>query len=115
MCNLKHTQPCSDCPWRKDSIKGWLGGFPIDWFVERIYADVPLNCHNTLGNIDGMSQEEIQRTKPLCAGALIQYRNMVKLPRDPELAAAVTSVEQSDKVFAHPHLFKQHHGEFDAK
>ncbi len=22
----QHTTPCSDCPWRRDSLNGWLGG-----------------------------------------------------------------------------------------
>jgi hypothetical protein len=45
-----------------------------------------------------------------CAGGLIFLANYCKLPRDPELAAAVKAVERDEKVFAYPAEFVAYHG-----
>ena len=107
--NLSHKQPCNDCPWRREHPVGWLGGYPAEWFTERLYADVPLNCHKTIGDVEGMPETLIQDTRPLCAGALITYKNMLKLPRRPDLAEAVIAVEKSEHVFRHPQEFLDRH------
>ena len=106
---LKHKRPCIECPWRKESPPGWLGGFAAEWFTERVYADVPLNCHMSVGAHEHKPEEAIQQEAPLCAGSLIAYRNMCKLPRRTDLAEAVRSVEPSSEVFPHPHFFLHHH------
>lgn len=112
--NLRHKKPCRDCPWRRAHAPGWLGGYEPEWFTERVYKEVPINCHLTLNNPsveetakDG--EQAVIEKFPLCAGSLIVQKNMCKLPRDPELAAAVAAVERSPDVFNHPVEFLHHH------
>lgn len=111
MVVLRHKVPCGTCPWRQKSLAGWLGGFPAEWFTERVLKETPLVCHQSLDDdkSDFLSEREIIEKYPLCAGALIVQRNMCKIPRDPNHAEAVRAVERSPDVFNHPVEFIAHH------
>jgi hypothetical protein len=105
-------KPCHDCPWRRESAPGWLGGYDADWFTDHIRSELPLVCHTALGNghYDHLSDEEKREQVPLCAGSLIVQKNMCKIPRNPDLASAVKEVERNPSVFNHPQEFLNHHG-----
>lgn len=110
---LKHKTPCLECPWRRESLPGWLGGYEAEWFAERVRAAHPINCHMALddGKSHTLSEGVILETYPLCAGALITQRNMCAVPRDPVMREAVASVERdTETVFFHPSEFINHHG-----
>lgn len=110
MVTVAHKKPCNDCPWRRESAPGWLGGYEAEWFTDHIKAELPLVCHSVIDDDDGLSDEERRETLPLCAGALITQKNMCKSPRDPDLAKAVMSVERdTTNVFFHPTEFIAHH------
>lgn len=117
MTVLRHKTPCKGCPWQRRSLAGWLGGYAAEWFTERVMKERPLTCHQSLDDekTDFMSEDDIIATFPLCAGALIVQRNMGKLPRDPEHAAAVRAVEKSEAVFNHPMEFTAHHAQFPVR
>lgn len=58
--------PCNDCPFRKDSLIGWLGQKRAEQIAANIYEhDITFQCHKTLekGNTNGVEE--------LCAGAII--------------------------------------------
>lgn len=113
MPKLVHKAPCGECPWRKESPRGWLGGYSADWFTDRIRAEHPIACHMHIQDVDGSrtieDELELIADKPYCAGALIVQRNMLKLPRVRALAEAVSSVEKSDTVFSYLKDFEEHH------
>ena len=35
----QHTSPCSDCPWRRDSVKGWLGEMSAQEWRDLLLTD----------------------------------------------------------------------------
>lgn len=84
------TKPCSDCPMRRDALKGWLGGASPDEYVRLCHSDAVVECHVHAGS--------------RCAGLAVYRRNVAKrqpaehaLPRDTEA------------VFATPMEFLAHH------
>ena len=88
----QHVRPCDDCPWRRDSIAGWLGpGSPGAW-LQAAHGDGRINCHALTG---------VQ-----CAGAAIYRTNVCKRPRNPELLLLAANKRD---VFATPDEFRSHH------
>jgi hypothetical protein len=90
----QHTKPCGDCPWRRDSLAGWLGGLDVMTWLRGAHGDEQIECHT--------------RTGAQCAGAAIYRANVCKMSRDPQVLRL-----QADRarVFATPQEFKEHHSE----
>jgi hypothetical protein len=107
---LKHKTPCIECPWKRQSLAGWLGPQNADWYVDRIRAEQPMACHMHFDDKTHLKPEnEAISDLPYCAGSLIVQRNMCKKPRDLEYATAVERVERTLAVFSHPFEFWKHH------
>lgn len=118
MTPLRFTQPCNDCPFRRNAIKGWLGGAPPEWFVESALADYAdysndanaAPCHQTVDYDDPDWINTQAKDAAVCAGALIFARNLCKQPRDPARAEMVQAVEQNKiGVFDNSQDFIDHH------
>lgn len=92
----QHERPCGDCPWRRDSVPGWLGGLPPDAWLRGAHGDERIDCHTLTG--------------AQCAGAAIYRANVAKRPRDPETLVLPANRE---RVFARPDEFRAHHDEGD--
>lgn len=88
----QHTEPCSDCPWTRDALNGWLGGATIDDWLRTAHADARVPCHV----VDNQQ----------CAGLAIYRTNVGKSPRD---ASALRLPADRGKVFATPMEFRAHH------
>ncbi len=86
------TQPCSDCPWARAALRGWLGGHSVDDWLEAVQSDARIDCH-ALNGIE-------------CAGAAIYRDNICKLPRDLDVLRLDGDTE---RVFDGPAEFRQHH------
>jgi hypothetical protein len=85
-------KPCSDCPWARSSLAGWLGAAdPDDWLLA-VHGEARVECH---------VYADCQ-----CAGAAIYRANMAKSVRSPELLRL-----PADRVlvFATPAEFLAHH------
>lgn len=88
----QHTVPCSDCPWARVSLNGWLGGLTVaDWLAEA-HGECRIDCHVHEG--------------AQCAGAAIYRANVCKEPLDRTLLQLGTD---RVKVFATPMEFQEHH------
>ena len=85
-------KPCSDCPWRRDALPGWLGGHTANNFLLAAHGEDRIDCH-----VHGDVQ---------CAGAAIYRANMCKSPRDRSL---LTLRSNPRDVFASPSQFRDHH------
>lgn len=68
-------RPCGQCPFRKDSIKGYLGGFTLEETLNVAKSESSFECHKT---------RETPNTKE-CAGRLLFATKTCKSFRDPEL------------------------------
>jgi hypothetical protein len=90
--SVQHTTPCSDCPWRRDALPGWLGSLDVDEWLKSAHGETRMECHTVKG--------------PQCAGAAIYRANMLKSPRDKSLLRLTPDRET---VFANPNEFRKHH------
>jgi len=91
---IQHTKPCSDCPFARTALNGWLGGYSIDDWLATAHGDAPEPCHV----IDNQQ----------CAGIAIYRRNVCKRVEPPTLKLPA----DRDKVFATPMEFRAHHERF---
>jgi hypothetical protein len=92
------SKPCSDCPWARKALNGWLGGNTAEEWIEMAHGETHIECH---------VHPNVQ-----CAGAAIYRANVGKLPRSKALL-----VLPSDKtlVFAGPQEFLEHHSKLPEK
>lgn len=93
---IRHTSPCRECPWRRASCAGWLGGNTVEQYAAPVRAGVLVPCH-------------LNGHRAYCAGSAIAMRNSCTLPRDPVMAAEIRKVERSEDVFRFPSEFEIHH------
>lgn len=89
--DIQHIKCCSDCPFSRQSLPGWLGGGEVDDWVRAAHSDMVLPCHV-------ISNQQ-------CAGAAIYRRNVCKLPRPPNLVLDA----DKENVFSSPMEFTKHH------
>lgn len=87
----QHTTPCSDCPWSRKALRGWLGGATIQQWIRTAHSDASVECHTLKG--------------AQCAGIAIYRTNVVKRTDPPLLKLP----KDTEKVFAWPTEFEAHH------
>lgn len=97
--------PCGDCPWRVNSLPGWLGPHSADEWLAMAHGEGPIACHTTIvgdenGDGDWDHPDILQ-----CAGAARFRANVCKSPRDPDIARGPADRENiftwNDKFLAH--------------
>lgn len=85
--------PCKECPFRKDSLRGWLADYTPQELHNVVMSEVGFPCHMT-------HEEEIGwddvKNYPMCAGALRYMRKCAKSPRNSEMAAIVRAFKPED-------------------
>jgi hypothetical protein len=89
----QHKAPCSDCPWSREALPGWLGGLSADEWIQEAHDEAVIDCHTLRG--------------AQCAGAAIYRTNVAKCTRYPRVI--LTLPADHEAVFATPQEFKQHH------
>lgn len=88
----QHRAPCSDCPWARASLPGWLGGLTADQWIRAAHGEERIDCHTLTGS--------------QCAGAAVYRRNVCKRPHD---KSTLVLPADREKVFATPAEFLAHH------
>lgn len=84
------TKPCSDCPLRRDSLPGWLGGYTPEEYRALCHSDHIVDCHVHAGS--------------RCAGLAIYRTNVAKWqPPEHKLPP------DTEAVFSTPMEFLDHH------
>jgi len=86
------TGPCTDCPWARTALNGWLGSKSPETWLRHAMGEVKVDCHAHKG--------------PQCAGLAIFRANICKLPRDPSIQRLPADPK---RVFASPGEFLAHH------
>ncbi len=110
MPKLGRTTPCSECPWRVTSLRGYLGDDePVHFYWQSVTAENHMPCHEQIDYSDSQWRTRQLPSVDLCAGGLIYFRNHMKVPRDRLLAAAVQAVKKSSAVFSWPLEFMTYH------
>jgi len=116
---LKRKHPCGECPFRQESMKGWLGPWTLDSILQQVHAEVPghktpgLACHLDvavqLERKEDISNEELYEKSHVCVGSLHHANASFKRYKHPELnvmAAEVGLLSTILDLFK----FRKHHG-----
>ena len=103
-------QPCSDCPFRRKAMPGWLGGSSPEGFIDCMNRDEPLPCHQTIDydDPDWLLKWSAQEAGSMCAGALIFMANKLQRPR---AKGFPTLPQNKAAVFANTVEFVRYHRE----
>lgn len=88
----QHKRPCSDCPWSRKSLPGWVGSATPDEWIQEAHGEARIECHTR----DGAQ----------CAGAAIYRANVCKSVRDP---STLELEPDTTRVFSKPSEFVDHH------
>jgi hypothetical protein len=88
----QHRKPCSDCPWARDSLQGWLADLTPEQWIAAAHGETRMECHTLLG--------------AQCAGAAIYRANVCKSVRD---EATLVLPPDRRRVFAWSTEFLAHH------
>lgn len=88
----QHKTPCSDCPWARKALPGWLGANTAEQWVQYAHSECVIECHTT---------------DKQCAGAAIYRANVLKVPR---VEGTILELPANKiTVFANPMEFMNHH------
>lgn len=105
--SCKKKEPCSDCPWRKNALPGWLGNHDVDYFHDVFEQDFPYPCHQTMG----------KPNEHICTGLVFTRVNSCKISKYPgplkETENALRDVQNN--CFDNIHQFKDYHSKFKKK
>lgn len=104
MCTQLKTA-CNACPWRTDSMKGWLGASTPVEFLQQSEAETQMPCHLHVDYESKTWQRDALKA-PQCAGRAIHFANRAKRPQDSNLLVLPAN---RDEVFSNPQDFIDHH------
>lgn len=85
-------RPCSDCPWARVALPGWLGGNTKEEWIQFAHGEFKVECHTRQDN--------------QCAGLAIYRANVCKSVRHPSV---LVLPEDRKVVFATPQEFLDYH------
>lgn len=79
--NLKTCERvCNECPFRKDSVPGWLGGFSVDDTLDAQQFEQLFSCHKTRVDDPEENQRKVESGEiPICRGFLISAKLSCKI------------------------------------
>jgi hypothetical protein len=103
--------PCKECPFRKNSLAGYVGGHAsFNEILGIIHYDGPFPCHMEVNKLkdDGVPFEDAIHEAGPCVGSLAYMNHWSKLPRA-ELVAQAKAVGKRDDCFQTPMEGMLHH------
>lgn len=92
------TKPCSDCPFAREALPGWLGNTSADEWIAIAHGEAKVDCHALSG--------------PQCAGIAIYRANVAKRCRDRNILVLPPDEE---RVFTTRQEFLAHHAALGKK
>jgi hypothetical protein len=109
MPKLKRTSPCNKCPFRRTSLRGWLGSdTPASFLATTLATDGEMPCHTAVNYEDPQWRDTLPDA-PLCAGGLQHIANQFRRSRDPQREDDISRCGRNPEVFQWPHEFLTHH------
>jgi hypothetical protein len=113
MPKFKEKKMCNECPFRKKSIKGWLGPHTAEEMQTMAHSGQGFTCHKEVNAMskDGYDDEEIAHDGQHCVG-MIRYRNKIcKTSRNEEERSYQNSLKHiDDEPVLDAFTFVDHHG-----
>lgn len=105
--------PCVECPLRKDSASGYLGGYTPEMYLEILYSPASIACHSSPGFHEGVIETQRHCTGVAAFRANVGYVCSVPTPHGlvPTTAHESTKLIGSDTehYFDTPEAFVEHH------
>lgn len=91
---------CPQCPFRHDSVPGWLGSYTPASIFAQLWRSMPFFCHPTVDYEDPNWEAKAMRGGKLCLGSL-RFANLIMAPKrveaypetDPDVLAGRLAVE----------------------
>lgn len=107
--------PCVECPYRRDSAPGYLGGYTPEMYMEATFSPVSLACHKSKGFHEGEIESQRVCTGLAAFRANTGYIASLPMPNGgcaPSHAHESTQFVGHDEevYFATPDEFIAHHG-----
>jgi hypothetical protein len=112
MATFERKVMCDECPFRKASLRGWLGPHSIADIERVVQSDEPFICHEEIEEmaVRGYSDEEIIDEGQHCVGMLRYRNNMCKRSRDPEVSKVQVELRDiPDEDVISAGKFREHH------
>lgn len=99
-------QPCKECPYKKDSLPGYLGesSYDPERFLQQLEGQVH-PCHLTV-DWENNNHDKSQ----VCIGALQFMNNSCMMSRNKDVVALQKEVGKNENVLSFKHNFIKHHG-----
>lgn len=102
---LKHKKPCSQCPFLKDSKKGYFGPFTPEMYLRQAHSEGGVFCHTA---------NHGEKFSVVCVGSLQHANASCKIYANPKLYDYQKQVGKNVKVLDYSE-FKMHHMAIDPK
>jgi hypothetical protein len=108
----QHNTPCKECPFRRTSIRGWLGDVTAERFARFADWEIVMPCHavekgKAINYLAAQTRGSREAQLPQCAGRAIYRANQGKSSRKGLLQLPKNEAD----VFCSPPEFIEHHGE----
>lgn len=100
---------CDDCPWRKNSLKGWLGDQDPELFTDIIKSGSKLPCHKTQKKQMNLNELDEDDSILHCRGSLITMKNNCIRSRNEKIAKLQDKIEQDPNFFKTLKDFEKYH------
>ena len=101
---------CSECPFRKDSMKGFLADYTPQSLHNIVMNEQHFPCHKTLpNNLLSLTPTEAEKY-PRCVGPIAYMKKGCKLPYSKDLKNYMDQLPQEtlDNTLSIPEFFKHH-------
>lgn len=107
---LKIKKMCKACPWRNNSLQGYLGEeYNVPRFALPSHSGQDMPCHKTV-NYSGDNWEDNLATSNHCAGFLMAMKRNCVMPREPLKADAVKNIVIQEEHLSYKQFIKYHEG-----
>lgn len=102
-------KPCKECPYRKESLPGYLGeaNYDPELFLQQLDMPELHPCHLAVDWESHTEQELLEAKK--CVGALQFMNNSFMISRSQNIAVLQKEVGKNDEVISFKHNFIKHH------
>jgi hypothetical protein len=104
---LRHKTPCSECPFRKNSMKGFLGGYDLSEYATPAGLGMPTTCHQ---HDHGGAEHPDSR---FCAGSCSVIANDPNIKPIAGYGEIIAKVGPREDTFATMEEFTVHHLEMN--
>lgn len=95
---------CAECPLRRDSIAGYLGGYSPEMYLDVLHGDASLACHSSKGFHQGTIE-----TQHVCTGVAAYRANVGHVCFSTAHDSTVAIGEDREHYFGSPSEFHDHH------